>query len=174
MIINEKKTKLFVINGQECDRQSLLSGEVNVNYVSEYLYLGAWKSESAVARHVVASETIVNKFAIFCARNTQVPFIYKRIVFDAAVMSSLLYASESWLTNNIKGIEKQYNKLVKCLLGVRRNTSINLCMVEAGIPPVQAVIKKKKSEPFHYVNRICSDANTRGARFLEILVMKIQ
>ena len=91
MIIKEKKTNFFVINGQECDRQSLLSGEVNVNYVSEYLYLGAWftdsgKSESAVARHVVASETIVNNFAIFCASNTQMPFIYKKIVFDAAVM----------------------------------------------------------------------------------------
>ena len=53
-------------------------------------------------------------------------------------------------------------------------------MVEAGIPPIQAVIEKKKSEfikskcaridldePFNYVNRICSDANTRRARFLE-------
>ena len=34
----------------------------------------------------------------------------------------------------------KYNLLVKCLLGVRKNTSINLCFVESGIPPPQFVI----------------------------------
>lgn len=104
------------------------------------------------------------------------PFIYKRAVFDATVTSSLLYTSETWLTNNNKVIEQQYNKLIKCLLGVRRNTSINLCMVEAGIPPVQALIDKKRfgflklkrdrmdpDEPFHRVYRVCSEENTPAA-----------
>ena len=68
----------------------------------------------------------------------------KKKVFDAAVMSSLLYGSESWLTNSIKGIEKQYSKLMKCLLGVRKNTSVNLCMLEAGIPPLDYILEKKK------------------------------
>lgn len=60
------------------------------------------------------------------------------------VKSLLFYASESWMMNINKGIEKQYKKLMKCLLGVRRNTSINLCMLEAGIPPVQALTEIKR------------------------------
>ena len=95
-------------------------------------------------------------------------------------MTSLLYSAESWLTNKTKGIEKQYNKLIKCLLSVRKNTSINLCMVEAGIPPLYSVIENKRKcfmkskrdrvdtdEPFHLVYQLCREANTPGFRFLE-------
>ena len=96
------------------------------------------------------------------------PYIYKKRVFDAAVMSSLLYSCESWLTNNIKGIEKQYNRLIKCLLGVRKNTSPSLCMLEAGIVPVKDVVRKKQKSfliskrgnydeelPFNFVFNMC-------------------
>ena len=72
------------------------------------------------------------------------PFVYKKLVFDAAVTASLLYSSESWFTNNIKAIESQYNQLVRCLLGVRKNTSMNLCLLESGIPPIQHVLSKKE------------------------------
>ena len=87
------------------------SGEMNVDYVPEYLYLGVWfidsgKSESAMALHETESEAILNKFSIFCAKNTQMPFQHTRVLFDAAVTTLLLYGSESWLTNRIKGIEK--------------------------------------------------------------------
>ncbi len=71
-------------------------------------------------------------------------FVRKEKVFDASVMSSLSYSSESWITSNIKGMEKQYNKLIKCLLGVRRNTSVNLCMLEAGIPSFNCILDTKK------------------------------
>lgn len=134
MVIHEKKTKFFVINGDDNDRQSLNSGEVQVQYCSQYQYLGAWfidsaRTDNAMALRNIASEAIVNKFAIFCASNTLMPLVYKKKVFNAAVTSALLYSSESWCSNKLKSIEKQYNKLVKCLLGVRRNTSVNLCMI---------------------------------------------
>ena len=70
------------------------------------------------------------------------PFIYKKLVFDAAVTSSLLYSAESWLTDKIKPIERQYNQLVRCLIGVRKNTSIDLCLLETGIPPIHNVLSK--------------------------------
>lgn len=61
------------------------------------------------------------------------PFTYKRNVFDAAMMSALLHGSESWTTNKIKSMEKQYYKLIKFQLGVTRNTRVSLCMLETGI-----------------------------------------
>ena len=100
------------------------------------------------------------------------PFIYKKLVFDAAVTASLLYSAESWLTNNIKPIERQYNQLVRCLLGVRKNTSIDLCLLESGIPPIHHVVAKRRckfikckletndpDEPFTLAFRLLAENN---------------
>ena len=184
MIINEKKTKFLVINGEKCDREDLLVENTRVAYTDRYIYLGAWfthsdKMDDVLTLHEGQSEAIVNKFAIFCTANSQMPYICKKKVFDAAVISALLYSSESWLTNNMKSIEKQYNKLIKCLLGVRKNTSINLCMLEAGIPPLSNVIFKKRrtfllsrrdrmdiDESFTLIFDMCKNHSTPGYRFL--------
>lgn len=67
--------------------------------------------------HHTASEAKDNKFAIFCTSSTVIDFIYKRDVLDAAVTSALLYSCKSWINNNLKVLEKQSNKLIKCLFG---------------------------------------------------------
>ena len=184
MSINTKKTKFFVINGHESDKVPLQVDNVQVCYLSQYLYLGAWFSDSGkmadiISLHEKSNQAVVNKFAIFCAANTQMPFKYKKLVFDAAVMSSLLYSSESWLTSNIKPIEQQYNQLVKCLLGVRKNTSTNLCLFESGIPPLSHVISKQRckflkskldindtDQPFIGTYKLCQNSNTHAYRFM--------
>ena len=71
------------------------------------------------------------------------PYAYKRKVFEAAVMSSLLYSCETWFTKDPKILIKQYNKAVRCLLGVRHNTSIEMCLVESGIYPLKFIVTKK-------------------------------
>ena len=83
MLINEKKTKFFVVNGAERDKQDLRVGEVGVSYAARYLYLGAWFTDTArmdavLNMHQTMSEAIVNKFSIFCAANTQMPFVFKK------------------------------------------------------------------------------------------------
>ena len=107
------------------------------------------------------------------------PFKYKRLVFDAAVTSSLLYSTESWFTDSIRPIATQYNQLVRCLLGVRKNTSIDLCFVETGIPPIQHMIAKRRynflksklncsevEQPFIFVFRLCSNNNMPAYHFM--------
>lgn len=178
MIINAKKTKYFIVNGSDKDKSNLEVEGISVGYSPQYLYLGAWFTESGnmsdvITLHVKANQATINKFSIFCAANTQMPFKYKRLVFDAAVTSSLLYGCESWLTESVRSISTQYNQLVRCLLGVRKNTCIDLCLIEAGIPPLQHVILKRRckylkykievndlEQPFTYVYRLCSDNNT--------------
>ena len=135
----KKRQSFFVINGNGGDKIPLEVERIKINYSPQYLYLGAWFTESGKAADIIAlheksNQATVNKFAIFCAANSQMPFKYKRLVFDAAITSSLLYSAESWFTDNIKPIENQYNQLVRCLLGVRKNTSIDLRLVESGIP----------------------------------------
>ena len=184
MEINTKKTKYFVINGSRTDRMELEVDGVNVGYCSRYLYLGAWFTDSGkisdvIKLHEKDNQATLNKFSVFCAANTQMPFKYKKLVFDAAVMSSLLYSSESWLTDNIKPISAQYNQLVRCLLGVRKNTCMDLCLVEAGIPPANNVILKRRSKylrsivdandrelPFTIALGMCKHINTPGFKYI--------
>ena len=47
MVLNEKKTKFFVVNGEERDKQCLVMEGVDVSYCPKYLYLGAWFTDSA-------------------------------------------------------------------------------------------------------------------------------
>ena len=112
------------------------------------MYLGAWftadaRIESVMRLHEVTGVTTINKFALFCAANTDMPYAYKRKVFDAAVMSSLTYSCETWFSKYPKILNKQYNKAVRCLLGVRKNTSIEMCLVKSGIYPLKFIITKK-------------------------------
>ena len=184
MMLNEKKTKFFVINHEKNDKLKLKVQGHDINYCQQYLYLGAWftdttKMDKVIELHEASGEMVVHKFAVFCASNTNMPYSFKRKVFDAAVTSALLYSTETWLTNKFKRIEKQYNKLIKCLLAVRKNTSINLCLIESGISPVQLVITKQRKrflesklreanaeEPIYLVYRLCREANTPGYRFI--------
>ena len=185
MVINEKKTKFFVINGEMKDKESLNVNDIKVDYCHKYLYLGAWftddgKMKSVLEQHEIQGTSAINKFSMFCVNNTTMPFTYKKKVFSAALTASLLYSAETWLTNNPKNIEKLYNKAVKCLLGVRSNTPITLCLLESGINTMMHEIKvrrkrflKKKmqnvdnEEPFHYVYDLCRNENTPGYRFVK-------
>ena len=185
MVVNADKTKFFVINGNEIDKEPLVFQNSVIEYCRHYLYLGAWFSDdgnmkSILELHENSSLSLINKFAIFCSVNTTMPFSYKMKVFRAAVMSSLFYSSESWLTSNINSIEKSYNKLVRILLGVRNNVPILLCLAELGLNTAKYEVEiKRKSfldvklrnvdteEPFHFVFEMCRRNNTPGYRILK-------
>ena len=107
------------------------------------------------------------------------PFAVKKMVFQSAVISSITYGSETWLTNSIKPIESKYNAMVRLLLGVRPNTCLKLCLLEAGIEPLVHVVRKKRcgflvdmfrrvdyEHPFHHMFRICVENNTPAATFM--------
>ena len=102
------------------------------------------------------------------------------MVMEAAASASLFYGSESWLIENPHSVIRAYNQLVKCLLGVRVNTAINLCLIESGIPTAKHVIEKRRrnflltkmrnqnaEEPFQIVLDLCRSVNSPGYRFLK-------
>ena len=67
----------------------------------------------------------------------------KRRVADACVLSSILYSAETWFTDNFGKIDSMYTKIVKALLDVRNTTCNDTCLVEADMPSLQALVKKK-------------------------------
>ena len=99
--------------------------------------------ESSLKLHEPDHQRCVNKFAIFCHTNTIMPYYYKSLVMDAAVVSSVFYGCKTWLTSNPKYAIGMYNKMIKCLLGVRENTSPMLCQIESGKQPAKYVINKR-------------------------------
>ena len=85
-----------------------------------------------------------HKFIAFLEKNCELPYIIKKRIFDACLMSALLYGCESWFNGDLKPINKIYNWSLKQLLGVRFSTCNDVCYLESGYSPLSAIIKNKQ------------------------------
>ena len=79
-VLNEEKTKFLAIRGTEEDTVPLITRNIKIDYVHNYLYLGAWisddtKMKTLFALHETMNETHLNKCAIFCSANSNMPHI---------------------------------------------------------------------------------------------------
>ena len=153
MKINQNKTKFFVLSGRPEDSRPLHINDLTIESCSSYNYLGALFTSdglvtSAVRAHAEAKMCQVLKFVNFLKKNNDIPFAVKRRVFDAALMSSLLYGCESWLNADLRPMVKLYNWAIKQLLGVRLTTCNDLCYVELGLPPLKDLVKAKQRKFF--------------------------
>ena len=55
-------------------------------------------------------------------------------VLDSCVTSALLYTCESWGNADLKDLETQYRKALKCMLGIRDTVSNESPYIELGKP----------------------------------------
>ena len=68
----------------------------------------------------------------------------KQRVLDACLLSSMLYASEAWPTDNLKAVNQCYMAAIKLLLGVRNTTPHLLCLIETGLPDLTSQVMKRR------------------------------
>lgn len=153
MKVNQEKAKFFVINGTNGDTDPMSVDDLTVNPCNSYIYLGSpFTSDgsvtSAVKEHARNKLCQVIKYVNFVKKNNDVPFVVKKRVLDAALMSSLLYGCESWLGADLKPIIKLYNWLIKQMLQVRRSTSNLVCYAESGYPCLEDLVKQKQHKFF--------------------------
>ena len=153
MQINEKKTEFMVVNGSTRDRENILVNGMTVKHCTEYVYLGViilenGSAASMLKAHVADKKKHLNRLIIFLSRNHDALFLVKRKVFDAAFSSAILYGCEAWLDVSLKQLETIYMSAVRRLLDVRRSTPTLTCLIEAGIPSLQAVVKHRQSKFF--------------------------
>ena len=151
MKVNEVKTNLMVINGSDIDRRDFVVQGVTVKHATSYVYLGSPFTEDAninsmIKLHVKSRMADLNKFKIFCHKNETMPYKFKTQVLEAMIISSLLYACESWLTDNVKEVEKMYISALKSLLGVRDTTRTDTIMIETGFPSICERIRKRTAK----------------------------
>ena len=148
MIVNDIKTNLMVINGSKKDRENFVVSNVTVKHAVSYVYLGSPFTENGnmncvIKMHVKTRMKDLNKFKIFCIKNETMPYIYKKKVLEAVIMSSLSYGCETWLSDRAKEVEKLYIGAVKSLLGVRETTRNDAVLIEAGMPNMSEMIRKR-------------------------------
>ena len=162
MRVNESKTKLMVINGSPLDRIPFVLSNFIVKECSEYIYLGSiftadGRTDSSLKAHLESKAKDLNKLLIFFATNYDAPFTVKKKVMEAAFMSCILYGCEAWLHVSLKAVEVFYMKAVKALLGVRITTPNNLCLIEAGLRPLSAIVKSRQKKFFTKMMEARSD-----------------
>ena len=153
MKINAGKTKFFVICGTVEDQRAIEVNGLVVEPCTKYTYLGSiftadGSVSSSVAAHVQSKMVNFNKFVSFLNKNNDIPFNVKKRIFDAALMSAILYGCESWLNADLRPVAKLYNWGLKLLLGVRRTTSNDICYTELGYPPLQDLVKSRQRKFF--------------------------
>ena len=81
------------------------------------------------------------RFISFVSKNAYFPFWINKFVFQAALLSAVLYGCETWLGTSLKSLEPTYHTLVEVLLGVRPNTAIDLCLLALSTPSLVARVK---------------------------------
>ena len=119
--INNTKTKFFVLNGNDEDRRLFVLEHFTVARCDSYVYLGSiftsdGNPSSAIKAHAAAKMCQAVKFIEFVRQNNDAPFSVKLKVFHACVISSILYACETWLQGDLRPVAKLYNMCVKSML----------------------------------------------------------
>ena len=151
MVIHPTKSKFMCINSE--DKSPILIDSVIVSYTTHYLYLGSIISMEPISAqlklHFRENTRQIMKFYTFLYKNDDAPYYVKKTVWDSAVMSSLFYSSETWLTNDLSSAESVYLATLKRLLGVRSSTNTEIALLEAGVPTPKAYIKHKQHEFLH-------------------------
>ena len=179
MRINQLKTKFFVIGGKEGDSEPLVVNGLTVEHCQTYVYLGSvftsdGSVSSAVIAHASAKMSHALKFVSFINKNNNVPFVVKKRVFDAALMSTLLYECVSWVGADVKPMIKLYNWCLKRLLGVRKSTCNDVIYIESGYPPLQDFIKYRQHKFFYTMWQERRGYNDDPLVFIMNLIMNSQ
>ena len=77
-------------------------------------------------------------------KNSDIPFAIKKRVFDACLISAILYGCESWINADLQPVAKIYNWALKRLLDVRLTTCNDVCYIESGYVSLKAIVRSKQ------------------------------
>ena len=123
MEVNESKTQFMVINGDTENQTDIVCRNLVVQYCKCYWYLGSpitddAKPSSVMREHIKAKNKHVLKFVSFLRSNYNMPFIGKRKVAEACILSALLCGVDTWLTSNFRELVVLYNNILSSLYWV--------------------------------------------------------
>ena len=139
----------------------------------------------SLEKHCADKHCHLLKFVSFADKNVDYPFVIKKRVMDAALLSALMYGCEAWLSECLRPMHTTYMSAIKTLLGVRKTTTNDLCLTEIGYPSLKGYVKEIQynffkricdtrenmpDDPFMFVLNLCRNANTPCARYIRKLL----
>ena len=65
-------------------------------------------------------------------------------VLQAVLNASFLYGCKSWIGASCNGVCRLYMTGIKTTLGVRTSTTNDICLLELGLPTLEAFVKQKQ------------------------------
>lgn len=190
MHINEDKSHLLVINGEENDEMSLNENGIEIKSCQSFTYLGAiftkdGNIKNSLEMHTNDKQKQLHKFISFLVRNQNAPYFLKMKVFEAALTSSIVYSCESWFDIPLRSLKTLYHTAIKSLLDVRLNTCNDVCLIETGLLPLEFLIKNIQQrsyrkllndetrspldDPFMFAYELSKNANVHFANYIFIL-----
>ena len=139
----------MIINAHDDDKLPIDIRGNSLGCCDEYVYLGAvftsdGSLKSSIAKHGEDQEKHLHKLIMFLNTNRYFPFYVKRKVVEAAFNFAIFYGCEYWIGGNCHEVEKLYICAIKYLLGVRKSTANDLCLIELGMLPLPAVVKQRQ------------------------------
>lgn len=146
MKINAAKSKILTVCSN--DKEPFFLGEISIQSTDKYQYLGTPITDATIKEqmltHLEQKKPQTLKFAAFLHKNCDAPFQVKRKVWQAALLSSIFYSSESWLCHDLRPAEHLYITSLKQMMGVRTTTCTDLVLVEAGEPDACELIRRRQ------------------------------
>lgn len=190
MVINQGKTKFMTINGTEQDHLPLEKNSLTIENCNKYCYLGAVITQdasiaSSVKAQCEAKRSHVIKYEAYVRKNADMPFPAKKKVFDAALTTAILYSCETWLSPAAcNAASSLYAACIRTLLGVRKTTATDLCLIEIGVPSLSQFVRtaQKKTigkmvecrrnlpdDPFTFALSVAQESRCPAARYITSL-----
>ena len=180
----------MVLNGSDADKENIVGDNLVIKLCDSYVYLGVaftgcGKFQPSLKQHASDKLCHLLKYVSFVDKNVSYPFWVKKKVLDAALLSALTYGCESWMSEDLKAMQPYYMGAIKTLLGVRKTTPNDLCLVETGYPSLKGFVKDKQvkffsklieshrgydEDPFWRVWSMCRAANTPCTRYVTKLL----
>ena len=146
MQIHPGKSKLFSVNTK--DTEPFILQNITIKHTDSYVYLGSPISnapiQTQIGKQIASKQCHARKFRSFLRKNSEAPFAVNKAVWESALISSILYSCETWLTDSLKPAEQVYQRTLKDLVGVRYQTPSDLVYVETGIPPLSSFVAHRQ------------------------------
>ncbi len=88
----------------------------DVTFASTWVFTADGRIRNAVKAYAQDKHKHCLKCLSFISKNKDFPFLVKRKVLLSALMSSILYGTEFWLTENLSAVNPLYLMSIKALL----------------------------------------------------------
>ncbi len=101
MTMYPTKSKYFAVNTG--DREPFILGNAVISYRDLFVYLGS-PMKKQVANHAATKQCHIRKFSSFLAKNFDSPFVVKKVVWESALSTAILYSFETWMVKDITAV----------------------------------------------------------------------